>query len=67
MIKKLLFPLLTVLIIIISTFLILEIFFKAQNYFIIKKGGNLKNYMITPRIYNQDYGWELKKIFNTLI
>jgi lysophospholipase L1-like esterase len=63
MIKKLLFPLLTVLIIIISTFLILEIFFKAQNYFIIKKGGNLKNYMITPRIYNQDYGWELKKNF----
>lgn len=63
MIKKLLFSSLTLLIIIISTFLFLEIFFKAQNYFSIKKGENLKNFMITPRIYNQDYGWELKKNF----
>lgn len=63
MIKKLFFYLITILIIAVSTFLILEIFFRFQNYMNVKKVKNLKNFSTSPRTYNSTYGWELKKNF----
>ncbi len=48
----------------ISAILILELLFKVEYYYKINKNSDLPNFMISPRIYNSNYGWELKKNFN---
>ena len=63
MIKKFIFYFLTIVITLTIAILILEFFFKFKYYYKINQNSDLKNFMVSPRIYNPDYGWELKKNF----
>ncbi len=63
MIKKFIFYFLTIVITLTIAILILEFFFKFKYYYKINQNSDLKNFMVSPRIYNPVYGWELKKNF----
>ena len=60
--KKLILNFLIFILLLILPFIFAEAYLNLTHKLETRKFSELKNFNANPRIYNSDYGWELKKL-----